>query len=155
MSLNPVFTKLVEKKPFTVMARAALERMLGYPKAALFAVSVALMLENTLAMLMGSLRAVHGDEVVDELSTDALSYELARTNEGMMVAIPPEEWLPFGSMSVSAFVKEMKSLAKRVDVARHRKNRRGPKKPQPARGQYHNGGHASSAKILALRNAEN
>ena len=128
---------------------------LGYPPAALFTFCVALMLENTLAMLMGSLRSVHGDEAVDELSTDALSYELQGTYEGMMVAIPPEEWVSFGTMSLSAFVKELTSLAKRVDVVRYRKSRRGPKKPLPARGQYHNGGHASTAKILALRNAEN
>lgn len=128
---------------------------LGYPKAALFVFCVALMLENTLSMLMGSLRSVHGDEAVDVLSTDALSYELQGTYEGMMVAIPPEEWVPFGTMSLSAFVKELKSQAKRVDVIRYRKHRRGPKKPMPARGQYHNGGHASTAKILALRNAKN
>ena len=128
---------------------------LGYPKAALFVFCVALMLENTMGMLMGSLRAVHGDEAVDELSTDALSYELQGTYEGMMVAIPPEEWVPFGSMPLSAFVKELKWLAKRVDVIRYRKHRRGPKKPLPDRGQYHNGGHASTAKILALRNAQN
>ena len=52
---------------------------LGYPKAALFVFCVALLLENTLAMLMGSLRAVPGDEAVDELSTDALAYELQGT----------------------------------------------------------------------------
>ena len=73
----------------------------------------------------------------------------------MMVAIPPAEWVPWGTKSLSAFVKELKSLAKRVDVVRDRKSRRGPKQPQPARGQYHHGGHASTAKILALRNAEN
>ncbi|MGH7948606.1 MAG: transposase [Candidatus Binataceae bacterium] len=127
---------------------------LGYPKAALFVFSVALVLENTLAMLNGSLRAVHGDEAVDELSGDALAYELQGTYEGMMVAIPPEHWRLFATMSLSEFVKHLKSLAKRVDVVRYRKHRRGPKKPAPARGQYHNGGHASTAKILALRNAQ-
>lgn len=126
---------------------------LGYPKAALFVFCVALMLENTLAMLMGSLRAVHGDEAVEELSTDALSYELQGTYEGMMVAIPPEEWMTFGEMTLSAFVKVLTTLARQVDVVRYRKHRRGPKKPLPPRGQYHNGGHASTAKILAMRNA--
>jgi Transposase DDE domain len=70
---------------------------LGYPKAALFVFCVALMLENTLAMLMGSLRSVHRDEAVEEPSTDALSCELQGTDEGLMVAIPPEEWVPLGS----------------------------------------------------------
>lgn len=127
---------------------------LGYPKAALFVFSVALVLENTLAMLTGSLRAVHGDEAADELSGDALAYELQTTYEGMMVAIPPEHWQPFATMSLSEFVKHLKSLAQQVDVIRYRKHRRGPKKPKPPRGQYHNGGHASTAKILALRNAK-
>ncbi len=31
---------------------------------------------------------------------------------------------------------------------------RSPQKPPPQRGLYHNGDHASTAKILALRNAE-
>ena len=127
---------------------------LGYPKAALFVFSVALLLENTLAMLTGSPRAVHGDAVVDNLSTDALAYELQGTYDGMMVAIPPDQWRPFATMSLSEFVKHLKSLAKRGNVIRYRKHRRGPKKPPPARGQYHNGGHASTAKILALRNAQ-
>lgn len=124
---------------------------LGYPKAALFVFSVALLLENTLAMLNGALRAVPGDEAVDALSGDALAYELHTTYEGMRVAIPPEEWPPFATMSLTEFVKHLKSLARRVDVIRYRKHRRGPKKPTPDRGQYHNGGHASTAKILALR----
>ena len=106
-------------------------------------------------MLLGSLRAVPGDEAVEEPSTAALSYELQGTYEGMMVAIPPEEWAPFGTMPLPAFVKELKSLAKRVDVVRYRKHRRGPKRPLPARGQYHNKGHASTAKNLVLQNAEN
>ncbi len=124
---------------------------LGYPKAALFAFCVALLLENTLAMLKGSLRAVHGEEATAELSGNLLSYELQTTYEGMMVAIPPDEWVPFGTMSLTKFVNFLKSLAQRVDITRYRKHRRGPKKPRPPHEKYHNGGHASTAKILALR----
>jgi IS4 transposase len=124
---------------------------LGYPKAALFAFCVALLLENTLAMLKGSLRTAHGEEVVTNLSGNLLAYELQTTYEGMMVAIPPEHWITFATMSLKEFVDILKSLAKRVEVSRFRKHTRGPKKPRPARGQYHNGGHASTAKILAKR----
>ena len=127
---------------------------LGYPKAALFAFCVALLLENTLAMLKGSLRAVHGEEETAELSGNLLSYELQTTYEGMMVAIPPEEWLAFGTMSLTAFVNVLKMLAKQVDVTRYRKHKRGPKKPPPPHEKYHNGGHVSTAKILALRHTE-
>lgn len=127
---------------------------LGYPKAALFAFCVALLLENILSMLKGSLRAAHGEEETAELSGNLLSYELQTTYEGMMVAIPPEEWIPFGTMSLTEFVKFLKSLAKQIDITRYRKHQRGPKKPRPPHEKYHNGGHASTAKILALRHTE-
>ena len=124
---------------------------LGYPKAALFTFCVALLLENTLSMLMGSLRAAHGDEVADELSGDALAYELRNTYDGMMVAIEPDHWTVFSQMSLTEFAKLLLTLAKTLDLTRYRKHRRGPKKPATPRTKYHNGGHASTAKLLALR----
>ena len=129
-------------------------RTLGYPKAALFLFCVALLLENTLAMLQGSLRAVHGDAVVEELSSDSLAYEMQTTYSGMLIAIPAAHWEPFGTMPLAEFVRHLKSLAQQVDVSFHRKRRRGPKKPPPVRSPYHNGGHVSTAKILALRNSQ-
>lgn len=127
---------------------------LGYPKAALFAFCVALMLENTLTMLKGSLRAGHGEETTGELSGNLLSYELQTTYEGMMVAIPAENWIPFGTMPLIKFAHFLKSTAKRVDISRYRKHRRGAKKPRPAHTKYNNGGHVSTAKFLALRHSE-
>jgi hypothetical protein len=127
---------------------------LGYPKAALFTFCVALLLENTLAMLKGSLRAVHGEEATAEISGNLLCYELQTTYEGMMVAIPPEQWTPFATMPLKEFVNHLKSMAKNVDIVKYRKHKRGPKKPPPPRGQYHNGGHASTAKILTLRKTD-
>jgi hypothetical protein len=124
---------------------------LGYPKAALFTFCVALLLENTLAMLKGSLRAVHGETTTAELSGNLLSYELQTTYEGMMVAIPPEHWTPFATMPLKQFVTQLKAFAKHVDIAKYRKSKRGPKKPPPPHEKYHNGGHASTDKILKLR----
>ena len=69
----------------------------------------------------------------------------------MLVAIPPEEWIPFGTRPLSEFVKHLLTLAKKVDLTRHHKHRRGLKKPAPEKAKYHNGGHASTAKLLALR----
>ena len=91
---------------------------LGYPKAALFTFCVALLLENTLSMLMGSLRAAHGDEAVEELSGDSLAYELRNTYEGMMVAIEPEHWTVFSEMSLTEFAKTLLKLAKTLDLTR-------------------------------------
>jgi IS4 transposase len=127
---------------------------LGYPKAALFAFCVAVLLENTLAMLKGSLRAAHGEEATADLSGNLLSYELQTTYEGMMVAIPTAHWTPFATMTLKEFVDTLKSLAKRVDITRYRKHKRGPKKPLTPRSKRRNGGHVSTAKILALRKTE-
>ena len=98
-------------------------------------------------MLMGSLRAAHGDEAVEELSGDSLAYELRNTYEGMLVAIEPKHWTVFSEMSLTEFAKTLLKLAKTLDLTRYRKRRRGPKKPATPRTQYHNGGHASTAKI--------
>lgn len=123
---------------------------LGYPKAALFTFCVALLLENSLSLLKGSLRAAHGD-AAEHVSGNLLSYELQTTYEGMMTAIPAEKWTPFGTASLKEFAQVLLSLAKRVEISRYHKHTRGPKKPPLPRGQYHNGGHASTAKLLALR----
>jgi DDE family transposase len=127
---------------------------LGYPKAALFAFCVAVLLENTLAMLKGSLRAAHGEEATADLSGNLLSYELQTTYEGMMVAIPTKHWTPFATMTLKEFVDTLKSLAKQVDITRYRKHQRGPKKALTPRSKRRNGGHVSTAKILALRETE-
>ncbi len=124
---------------------------LGYPKAALFTFCVALLLQNTLSMLMGSLRAAHGAEAVQSVSGDALAYELRNTHEGMLVAIDPEEWHVFSEMTLPQFAQTLLSLAKTVDLGRYQKKPRGPKKPAQKRTAYHNGGHASTHKILTKR----
>lgn len=112
---------------------------------------MALLLENTLSMLMGSLRAAHGDDVADELSGDALVYELRNTYEGLMVAIGPDHWTVFSRMSLTEFAKLLLTLAKTLDLTRYRKHRRESQKTATSRTESHNGGHASTAKFLALR----
>jgi hypothetical protein len=47
---------------------------------------------DALAVLKGNLRAVHGDELVEELSEFALVDEVAEIDPGMM-AVPPGRWL--------------------------------------------------------------
>ena len=50
---------------------------LGYPKAALFAFCMSVLAGDALAILMGNLRAVHGDEMAAEVSPHALVKETA------------------------------------------------------------------------------
>ena len=118
---------------------------LGYPKAALFAFCLALQASNAVAVLKGSLRAVHGAEAVQErVSGYYLSLEIKGTYDGMMIAIPEEHWAIFRTCRVKQLAATLKRIAGHADLSRYRKHPRGPKKPPPKKTAYKNGGHVST-----------
>jgi IS4 transposase len=106
---------------------------LGRPRAALFAFSMSVMAGNALAVLTGSLRAVHGEEMVAELSTHCLVDDVARIYPGMMIAVPLAEWLFVESCSASELAELMNDLAVHVPIEEMLRSRRGPKKPRKTR----------------------
>jgi hypothetical protein len=125
---------------------------LGYPKAALFAFCLALQAFNAVSVLKASLRAVHGEETVqEEVSGYYLSLEIRGTYDGMMIAIPEEHWALFRTLSVKQFAKLLRQIAEHVSLARYKKHPRGPKKPPPKKTTYKNGGHVSTYKLLQQR----
>ena len=61
---------------------------LGYPRAALFALSVALVAYNVMSAVKGALRSVHGPEAIDAgVSGSDLAEEVSGTTRGMLIAI--------------------------------------------------------------------
>jgi hypothetical protein len=106
---------------------------LGYPRAALFAFCMSVVAGNALAVLKGNLRAVHGDEMVAELSTYALVNDVAEVYPGMMIAAPPSEWLFLRNCSVTEVAELLTDLASNVPIERMLRSRRGPKKPKTAK----------------------
>lgn len=124
---------------------------LCYPKAALFAFCLGLAASNVLAAVKSALRAAHGAEAVAEVSGYYLADELAGTYRGLMIAIPAEEWLVFGALSVGAFAGLLREWAGRVRLAAFRRHRRGPKKPGPRRRHQKNKPHVSTARLLEQR----
>lgn len=121
---------------------------LCYPKAALFVFSLALLAANAVAVVKASLRAAHGEEKADQLSAYYLALEIKQVHEGMMVALPAENWRVFQTMTTKQFAATLKKIAAHADLARYQKSRRGPKKPPPQRTKYRNGGHVSTHKVL-------
>jgi hypothetical protein len=103
---------------------------LGYPRAALFAFCMSILAGNALAILKGNLRAVHGDEMVAELSTYALVNDVAEVYPGMMIAVPPPEWSFLCGCSVAQVAELLTDLAAKVPLERMLRCRRGPKKPR-------------------------
>ena len=122
---------------------------LGYPKAALFGFCIALLAYNVLAVVKAALRSVHGeDKIADEVSGYYIAGHLERTYDGMMIAIPDDEWRIFQGMSTRRFIAILQQLASKVDLAKFRKHKRGPKKPRQKRTQNSKQPHVSTAKLL-------
>lgn len=125
---------------------------LGYPKAALFAFCLALLAFNAVSVLKASLRAVHGEETVQQtVSGYYLSLEIRGTYDGMMIAIPEEHWTVFRTLTTRKLATLLKQIARHVNLSRYRKHPRGPKKPPPKKTTYKNGGHVSTYKLLQQR----
>ena len=122
---------------------------LGYPKAALFAFCAALLAYNVLAVVKGALRSVHGeDKIADEVSGYYLAGHLQRTYDGMTIAIPEDEWCIFQKMSAKEFIQTLQQLAGKVNLAKFRKHKRGPKKPRQERTRNPKQPHVSTARLL-------
>jgi hypothetical protein len=122
---------------------------LGYPKAALFGFCVALVAYNVLALVKAALRSVHGEErIAHEVSGYYLAGHLGRTYDGMMIAVPEEEWTVFHSMSTATFTKTLHLLANQVNLAKFKKHKRGPKKPKAKPTHDPSQPHISTAKLL-------
>ena len=125
---------------------------LRYPKAALFAFGVALVSYSVLSGVKAALRWVHGVEAAEEISGYYLADEVAGTHRGMMIAIPEDEWVVFHDLTASALGAILRGVAAQVRLSAFRKQRRGPKRPQPKRHSGKEVKHVSTAKLLQGRN---
>jgi Transposase DDE domain len=121
---------------------------LGYPRAALFAFCMSILAGNALAILKGHLRAVHGDEMVAELSTYALVNDVSEVYPGMMMAVPPPEWSFLRGCSVGQVAELLTDLATKVPLERMLRCCRGPKKPRKTRKSSGNRIHHVATKKL-------
>ena len=125
---------------------------LGYPKAALFAFCLALVAYNVLSTLKAALRAVHGEEVVSQdVSGYYVADEIKRVHDGMMIAIPEDEWVVFHALTPMEWAGVLVRLAKAVRLPKYQKHIRGPKKPKPEKQSGAKIKHVATAKILKAR----
>ena len=125
---------------------------LGYPKAALFGFCVALVAYNTLSVLKAALRSQYGEELVaNELSAYYIAGNIARTYDGMMIAIPTTQWDIVRKMSLKVFCVFLLELADKIDLEQYKKSKRGPKKPRPKRDKHKGSPHVSTARLLATK----
>jgi IS4 transposase len=124
---------------------------LCYPKAVLFCFANALVAYNALSILKAAIAAAHGPETVSMLSHYYLALEISKATDGMLIALPPEEWECFAPMSSAEFASVLGRIASRMDPRIYRKSIRGPKKPKPKKQHRKRVVHVSTYKILEKR----
>lgn len=102
---------------------------LGYPPAALFSFTMALVAANILVTVKAVLASVNGvDKVEAGLSEYYLVEEFRGVYRGMMIAIAPVHWHRFAALSGIEFVQQMQESAAQVSLKRFVKQPRGPKR---------------------------
>lgn len=126
---------------------------LGYPKAALLAFGIALVIYNVIAVVKGALQAQHGAAAAfEKLSGYCLAAEIAAVYAGMMIALPPATWTDLlADCRVPALVKFLKAAAAYADPKRFAKANRGPKRPPPKRTGGLREKHVSTHRLLLQR----
>lgn len=124
-------------------------KTLGYPRAALFSFCMALVAYNLFSTLKGVLASVHGRDCHDKLSYYYLGEELDATYQGMMIALPPEDWSDLGSMSQSQFSSLLQDWAQSVNLQAFTSSPRKPKKKKPKPPYDPRHPHVSTARLLA------
>lgn len=125
---------------------------LAYPKAAIFAFSLAITAYNAMALLRGGLGGVHGFEYVEEkLSWYLLCSETSSAWYGMEIAIDEEQWSRnIDPLTDRQFAALLRKICEHFNFARYPKSRRGPKKKVTKKFDP-KVNHVSTAKIIQQR----
>jgi IS4 transposase len=128
-------------------------RTLGYPKAALFGFCMGLMIYNILSVVKAAVRAAHGEDAGDKISTYYMADEIASTYRGMMIAVGEKYWSQqYASLTPTQMARTLIGMAKRIRISRYAKNPWRPKKNPDKKMNKKNRSHISTARILKKRN---
>lgn len=125
---------------------------LGHPRAALLAFGVAVLAYNVLALIERAIEVCHhlGENDGIELSAFYLALEIKAAYEGMMVALPSQEWQRYDNLEATQLADLLLQVAAYADPLRLRKHKRGPKLPK--KPGYVSGAearkHVSTARVL-------
>jgi Transposase DDE domain len=121
---------------------------LGRPRAALFAMGMALVAANALAVVKQALRVTHGEEEFEKLSGYYMADEVAGNYRAVDVLVAEVEWAALGAAPAGPFWDWCRDTASRVRTQGLHKHPRGPKKPQLPRVSGKDRHHYSTYRLL-------
>ena len=128
---------------------------LSYPPAALFALACAVAAFNVLAVLKAALRAAHGAEVDQTLSSHAMASDLRNMGQSLQVIVDAQDWAVFRLASLTAMAAWLLDQARRVSLRRYAKAppRTKPAKPAVKRVHDPKKPHVALSRLLAAQKA--
>ena len=126
---------------------------LSYPPAALFALACAVVAFNVLAVIKAALRAAHGAEVEQGLSSHAMASDLRNMGQSLEVIVDAQDWVVFRLASHAAMAAWLLDQARRVSLRRYAKApaRRKPAKPPVKRVHDPKKPHVALSRLLAAQ----
>lgn len=123
-------------------------KSMGHPRAALFLFCMAMLAYNCRQVLYTALCTAHSAAEVEEMSQYSVALEIAQPMDGLVTAIPECDWDRLVPANVSGRAAFLSRVAGDVNLAAHRKSRRGPKKPRPPRQRFKACMHVSTYRVL-------
>jgi hypothetical protein len=127
---------------------------LGRPRAALFAMGMALVAANALAVVKQALRVTHGQEEFEKLSGYYLADEVAGNYRAVDKLVAAAEWAALRAQPAEGFWEWCRGVASWVRTRGLHKHPRGPKKPQPPRASGKDRHHYSTYRLLQEENSK-
>lgn len=125
---------------------------LGKPRAALFALSMAMVAGNALAVAKRLLSEAHGPDLWDELSGYYVTDEVSFNYRAVESLVGERGWARLSELPARTFWAWCQEVASRVRPWALTKNRpRGPKRPKPRRISGKRRPHYSTHRLLAER----
>lgn len=121
---------------------------LGRPRAALFAMGMALVAANALAVVKQTLRVTQGEEEFERLSGYYLADEVVGHYRSVDKLVAEEEWQALGAESPERFWGWCQTVGRQVRTQALHKHPRGPKKPPPPRTSGKDRHHYSTYRLL-------
>ena len=103
--------------------------------------------------LIAGMRAAHGRKEIEEsFSTHQMAEEIHAMWSGMVLLLSTSFWRRrFSDLSDAEIAKQLKRLARDVELAQYRKVTRQTRHPPPKRTFHKNSPHVSTARILQQR----
>jgi hypothetical protein len=131
-------------------------RSLGHPRAALLGFAVAVLAHNILALLQRCIERAHRNtDPALQVSTYHLALQIRGSYEGMLIALPAEQWLSIGA-DPAALAERLTRLARNIVPRQVASSPRGPK--AATRKGYVDGAvaraHVATARVLAQAKAQ-